>query len=235
MTSRQCTDCGLLSTSNSCRACGGKVIELRPPPANVPRVGTPPPPPAKMPPVAPPTEPIFKPAPTLPNPVAPPVVPPNKGRFWRRLRLLVVLLMVIAMLFVGWGKIVELSSPSTTPANQPPARASANDTSPRSADSNNSETTPRTCNTSRTDRSKPPLRLQPLPRGRDDYNSYVAELQRQLMSLGYHVEGGDDGLFGPNTERAVKQFQRNNGLDDDGRVGPYTWACLYDPNAARGD
>lgn len=35
-----------------------------------------------------------------------------------------------------------------------------------------------------------------------------------------------DGRFGRNTEDAVKRFQRAHGLDDDGVVGPITWAAL---------
>ncbi len=44
-----------------------------------------------------------------------------------------------------------------------------------------------------------------------------------------------DGIFGSGTERAVKQFQRNVGLVDDGIVGPATWdALLREYNNAKG-
>ena len=36
-----------------------------------------------------------------------------------------------------------------------------------------------------------------------------------------------DGRFGGDTQAAVKLYQRNNGLKDDGKVGPQTWASLY--------
>jgi peptidoglycan hydrolase-like protein with peptidoglycan-binding domain len=35
-----------------------------------------------------------------------------------------------------------------------------------------------------------------------------------------------DGTFGPNTEAAVRAFQRNHGIVPDGIVGPKTWAAL---------
>ena len=37
-----------------------------------------------------------------------------------------------------------------------------------------------------------------------------------------------DGVFGPQLETAVKQFQQGAGLADDGIVGPLTWAALPD-------
>lgn len=35
-----------------------------------------------------------------------------------------------------------------------------------------------------------------------------------------------DGVFGPTTEKAVKEFQKKNNLSADGIVGPNTWAKL---------
>jgi hypothetical protein len=47
----------------------------------------------------------------------------------------------------------------------------------------------------------------------------VLELQRKLTSLGYDTKGVD-GIFGSNTEQAVRQFQRDHHLTVDGIVGP---------------
>jgi len=56
----------------------------------------------------------------------------------------------------------------------------------------------------------------PMLRGDD-----VAQLQRRLGSLGFDA-GRVDGIFGPDTERAVRDFQRNVGLAADGIFGPDT-------------
>jgi len=61
---------------------------------------------------------------------------------------------------------------------------------------------------------------QPMFRGDD-----VRALQQKLNALGFDV-GKEDGLFGPNTDRALRDFQRNVGEEPDGIVGPHTLVTL---------
>lgn len=49
----------------------------------------------------------------------------------------------------------------------------------------------------------------------------VTTLQKRLKTWGYYT-GSVDGIFGSQTEQAVKYFQRKNGLAVDGIVGPAT-------------
>jgi cell wall-associated NlpC family hydrolase len=57
-----------------------------------------------------------------------------------------------------------------------------------------------------------------------DDGDMVYELQERLVSLHYDVSV--DGDFGSGTEQAVRQFQRDNGLEMDGIVGKGTWDTL---------
>jgi len=54
----------------------------------------------------------------------------------------------------------------------------------------------------------------------------VMRLQNLLIQNGFSLE--PDGLFGLATENAVREYQRNHGLYDDGIVGPYTWSSLLE-------
>jgi N-acetylmuramoyl-L-alanine amidase len=61
---------------------------------------------------------------------------------------------------------------------------------------------------------------RPMLRGDD-----VGELQRKLGALGFDA-GRVDAILGPDTERALKDFQRNAGLTTDGVCGPDVIAAL---------
>jgi len=57
-----------------------------------------------------------------------------------------------------------------------------------------------------------------------DSGAQVARLQRQLAADGYTVTV--DGQYGPQTQRAVRHWQKANGLVADAIVGPKTRATL---------
>ena len=56
----------------------------------------------------------------------------------------------------------------------------------------------------------------------------VRELQNILNQNGYDIS--EDGIFGSETNSAVKDYQKKNGLGVDGIVGPKTWALLLGGN-----
>ena len=57
-----------------------------------------------------------------------------------------------------------------------------------------------------------------------DQGTEVAEIQGQLVRLGYDVSA--DGDYGPATAEAVKAFQTTKGMDADGQVGSTTYTAL---------
>jgi peptidoglycan hydrolase-like protein with peptidoglycan-binding domain len=73
----------------------------------------------------------------------------------------------------------------------------------------------------------------PAPLRKGDMGPDVQKLQTQLEQHGVHT-GGADGKFGPMTQRAVIEFQRGQGLNANGVVGPETWAALAKPGSPSG-
>ena len=62
--------------------------------------------------------------------------------------------------------------------------------------------------------------------------SEVKRLQKRLIDLGY-LSGSADGKFGSATESALIEFQKNNGLEADGKAGTKTQNKLYGDEAKR--
>jgi peptidoglycan hydrolase-like protein with peptidoglycan-binding domain len=67
--------------------------------------------------------------------------------------------------------------------------------------------------------------LSPWPQTRQgDQDHPVRTLQYLLRARGHTVTV--DGIFGPRTDAAVRDFQKQKGLAVDGIVGPMTWSAL---------
>ena len=67
---------------------------------------------------------------------------------------------------------------------------------------------------------KPSQYFPTLKRG--SRGEYVLCWQKYLNLCGFYC-GTEDGIFGPNTEQAVKEYQAAKGLKSDGIIGPKTW------------
>ena len=63
--------------------------------------------------------------------------------------------------------------------------------------------------------------------------AYVMIAQDDLNTLGYKT-GGLDGIFGSNTQTAVRNYQQNKGLAVDGIVGCNTWRSLQEDVLGKG-
>lgn len=57
------------------------------------------------------------------------------------------------------------------------------------------------------------------------YKPTVEEIQAALKNAGFYT-GAIDGKKGPLTQKAIEEFQKANGLEVDGKVGPKTWSVL---------
>jgi hypothetical protein len=63
-------------------------------------------------------------------------------------------------------------------------------------------------------------------------NGWVTYLQQLL---GHLYTGAVDGIFGPITDRAVREYQQQHQLVVDGWVGPITWGSLTGQQGDGGD
>jgi N-acetylmuramoyl-L-alanine amidase len=62
----------------------------------------------------------------------------------------------------------------------------------------------------------------------------VSEIQTRLKNWGYY-KGEVDGVYGSQTEKAVRWFQEKNGLFVDGQTGDQTLAALGIPSGGSGE
>lgn len=57
----------------------------------------------------------------------------------------------------------------------------------------------------------------------------LAVWQARMQARGWNIgKDGADGRYGNDTERVVKQFQKNKGLKVDGKIGPATWRAAFE-------
>lgn len=70
---------------------------------------------------------------------------------------------------------------------------------------------------------------------RGSWGSEVTSIQKKLKTWGYYT-GSVDGIYGSLTEKAVKLFQKRNGLTVDGVAGPITLQAMgiYKSSASSG-
>lgn len=71
---------------------------------------------------------------------------------------------------------------------------------------------------------EPAVELKPLPPS-GPYKPSASQIQTALKNSGYYT-GSIDGKMGPMTKKAIEEFQKANGLEADGKVGPKTWSVL---------
>lgn len=75
----------------------------------------------------------------------------------------------------------------------------------------------------------PPAKSSKRPTVRRGSKGATVKLLQRTLKKNYPLYAGKlatDGVFGPATERAVKEFQRRSGITVDGVVGPATWGKL---------
>ena len=66
-------------------------------------------------------------------------------------------------------------------------------------------------------------------------SDYVLEAQERLLELGYHMDAGADGKFGPQTVTAVKEFQERNNLAQTGELSEDQYNLLLSQDAEKAE
>ena len=118
----------------------------------------------------------------------------------------------------GFGRpnwnIVQFSNDSNSNGNT--------NTIPSSNTSSSNTSTPNTSQSNSNTQNVYPL----IKRG-SSKKIAVRSMQELLNKKGYDLgKWGVDGDFGWDTFKALKEFQRKNGLEVDGECGNYSWCCL---------
>jgi peptidoglycan hydrolase-like protein with peptidoglycan-binding domain len=62
----------------------------------------------------------------------------------------------------------------------------------------------------------------------------AVKLAQKRLIMRFYDPGPIDSLFGAKTEKAVKRYQGDRLLDNDGVIGPNTWARLDPPTVKQG-
>jgi N-acetylmuramoyl-L-alanine amidase len=63
----------------------------------------------------------------------------------------------------------------------------------------------------------------------------VIDVQARLTALGYRIDSGEHGEYGPSTEQAVREFQQRRQLIVDGSINDHTWEELVEAGYSIGD
>jgi N-acetylmuramoyl-L-alanine amidase len=77
------------------------------------------------------------------------------------------------------------------------------------------------------------VRVRTLKRGAR--GAAVRDIQSRLGAMGLRIDHRELGAFGPDTERAVREFQQRRQLLVDGMVGDHTWQELVEAGYSLGD
>jgi len=112
-----------------------------------------------------------------------------------------------------WQKLLPAPSDVTAVAPSAPVAAPVATSNPQPAPSNS------------TSPAQPEQPLGPPVLRKEAEGPAVAQLQRELQTLGYY-DGDIDGGFGEQTQLAVEEFQAAERLFVDGVVGAATWNAL---------